>query len=84
VVLCHLARWQTGQNCSHLNNSFRVGGTTPPGDAVKNEGGLIVEDGIEEGTVRGKTLIATEQPSGPHAEEMNQLKNDVFRWAVNI
>lgn len=43
-----------------------------------------MEDGIEEGTVRGKTLFATEQPSGPHPEEMNQLKNDVFRWAVNI
>jgi hypothetical protein len=73
VVLCHLARWQTGQNCSHLNNSFRVVGTTPPGDAAENEGVLIVEDAIEEGTVHGKTLIATEQRSGPHAEEMNQF-----------
>ena len=43
-----------------------------------------MENDIEEGTVRGKTLIATDQPSGPHTEEMNQLKNDVFRWAVNI
>jgi hypothetical protein len=79
VVLCHLARWQTGQNCSHLNNSSRAGDTTPPGDAAKNEEGLIVENAIEEGAVHGKTLIATEQPSGPHADEMNQFQNDVFR-----
>ena len=65
MVFCHCARGQTGQNSSHLNNSFRASArlflTTP----LRMEGNLIVENDVEEGTVRGKALIATEQPSGP-------------------
>jgi hypothetical protein len=32
---------------------------------LRKKGNLIVEDDVEEGTVYGKTLIATEQPSAP-------------------